>query len=707
MASPFVKANMMNKNEDESKTNYDLNGLESAANSSRLPFDKMTREEVLLFPDIVDKNSKIIRSTNMFESYKMFLFIRNKILQMWVDNPKIQLIIEDVLNKFDTQTIKNEKALIIRIYKYLERYSYINFGVFKRIIPFPGTKGKIIVIGAGIAGLMAARQLREFGFEVTVYEARDRIGGRIATFRKKDFIADLGAMVVTGLGGNPIAILSKQISMDLIKIKQKCPLYDNSGKIIPKDKDDALEKEFNKLLEATSYLSHNLDFDPKIENKPISLGHALELVIKLQEKHIKKKQVEYYKNLVHLQKKLKETIDKLLEFKAKIKVLSFDYEQIKDSIKTPIEECDCIEEFMLKSAHRDLKAACQEFNDLTSIADDIQRKILNAEDTLPCDMYLSISDRQVLDWHFANLEFANATPLSHLSLKHWDQDDEFEFTGSHMTVRNGYSCLPIALTEGLNVKLSSAAKLIKYTDKNVEVRLQSTLPSMSQKGESVKQEIDTADAVLVTIPLGCLKETASNLFEPPLPDWKLDAIKRLGFGNLNKIVLCFDKVFWDPHINLFGQVPMSTASRGELFLFWNIYKAPVLLSLVAGEAASIMENISDDIIIGRCLAVLRSIFGNSQVPQPKEVVVTRWKSDPWTRGSYSFVSVDSTGNDYDDLAEPIVPPTNNGMQVPRIFFAGEHTCRNYPATVHGALLSGLREARKISDIFLGSALSEP
>jgi lysine-specific histone demethylase 1 len=48
-------------------------------------------------------------------------------------------------------------------------------------------------------------------------------------------------------------------------------------------------------------------------------------------------------------------------------------------------------------------------------------------------MYLSISDRQVLDWHFANLEFANATPLSHLSLKHWDQDDEFEFTGSHMT----------------------------------------------------------------------------------------------------------------------------------------------------------------------------------------------------------------------------------------------------------------------------------
>ena len=58
---------------------------------------------------------------------------------------------------------------------------------------------------------------------------------------------------------------------------------------------------------------------------------------------------------------------------------------------------------------------------------------------------------------------------------------------------------------------------------------------MSQRGETAKQEIDTADAILVTVPLGCLKETATNLFEPPLPDWKLDAIKRLGFGNLNKV----------------------------------------------------------------------------------------------------------------------------------------------------------------------------
>lgn len=54
-------------------------------------------------------------------------------------------------------------------------------------------------------------------------------------------------------------------------------------------------------------------------------------------------------------------------------------------------------------------------------------------DKLCSEVYLSTRDRQILDWHFANLEFANAAPLSNLSLKHWDQDDDFEFTGSHLT----------------------------------------------------------------------------------------------------------------------------------------------------------------------------------------------------------------------------------------------------------------------------------
>lgn len=92
------------------------------------------------------------------------------------------------------------------------------------------------------------------------------------------------------------------------------------------------------------------------------------------------------------------------------------------------------------------------------------------------------------------------------------------------------------------------------------------------------------------------------------------------FLSLFQVVLCFDRVFWDPNANLFGHVGSTTASRGELFLFWNLYKAPVLLALVAGEAAAIMENVSDDVIVGRSLVVLKGIFGNNAVPQVGSVL---------------------------------------------------------------------------------------
>jgi [histone H3]-N6,N6-dimethyl-L-lysine4 FAD-dependent demethylase len=84
-----------------------------------------------------------------------------------------------------------------------------------------------------------------------------------------------------------------------------------------------------------------------------------------------------------------------------------------------------------------------------------------------------------------------------------------------------------------------------------------------------------ADLVLCTLTLGVLKVAVSPesnqantvRFEPPLPDWKQAAIQRLGFGNLNKVILCFDRIFWDPNTNLFGHVGSTTASRGKFCSF--------------------------------------------------------------------------------------------------------------------------------------------
>ena len=69
-------------------------------------------------------------------------------------------------------------------------------------------------------------------FKLDLLWFQDRVGGRIATFKKNNFIADLGAMVVTGLGGNPITVLSKQVNMELFRIKQRCPLYESNGNTV-------------------------------------------------------------------------------------------------------------------------------------------------------------------------------------------------------------------------------------------------------------------------------------------------------------------------------------------------------------------------------------------------------------------------------------------------------------------------------------------
>lgn len=167
-------------------------GLEGAAFQSRLPYDKMTTNEVQYFPDI---------SNSPIHSHKTFLHIRNCILQMWLENPKIQLTLDSVMQKIESP-FNSEKQLVSRLHCYLERHGYINFGIFQRVTPIPSKKaGKVIVIGAGISGLAAARHMEQFGIEVVVLEARDRVGGRIVTYKKNNYVADLGAMVVTGLGG--------------------------------------------------------------------------------------------------------------------------------------------------------------------------------------------------------------------------------------------------------------------------------------------------------------------------------------------------------------------------------------------------------------------------------------------------------------------------------------------------------------------------
>ena len=81
--------------------------------------------------------------------------------------------------------------------------------------------------------------------------------------------------------------------------------------------------------------------------------------------------------------------------------------------------------------------------------------------------------------------------------------------------------------------------------------------------------------------------------------------------------------------------------------------------------------------------------------EPLDFIITRWRADPFALGSYSFLAKDATPQHRRDLAKP---------ENSRVYFAGEATESDFPATVHGALLSGQRAARQVLDAGHRSAI---
>lgn len=72
-----------------------------------------------------------------------------------------------------------------------------------------------VVIGAGVAGLSAARLLAAEGLSVIVLEARDRIGGRVTTDRSAGRVTDLGASWIHGIDDSPVAAAAAAFDMPM------------------------------------------------------------------------------------------------------------------------------------------------------------------------------------------------------------------------------------------------------------------------------------------------------------------------------------------------------------------------------------------------------------------------------------------------------------------------------------------------------------
>ena len=132
----------------------------------------------------------------------------------------------------------------------------------------------------------------------------------------------------------------------------------------------------------------------------------------------------------------------------------------------------------------------------------------------------------------------------------------------------------------------------------------------------------------------------------------------------------------------------------------------MLVGYLTCETAVAMETLSDAALCDHALALLRGMFSAEAVDSAAllEWHVSRWASDEHACGSYSYLPVGSSPLDR------VLLSRREGA----IAFAGEATSHGggllgeggYPATVHGAFLSGARAAREIAEL-LGLGARRP
>jgi lysine-specific histone demethylase 1B len=203
-----------------------------------------------------------------------------------------------------------------------------------------------------------------------------------------------------------------------------------------------------------------------------------------------------------------------------------------------------------------------------------------------------------------------------------------------------------------------------------------------------------ARTALITIPLAVLKKNAAKLFNPALPARRLDTIERVTVGNLNKVLLHYERPWWNQDAGTFLVLPSkdTKAGQAEDEELWKLYSTNTLIvgSLLQPSSGAGSDNGSSTSLLvmmgGRAAEQLESFervqagntlhkylafrLGNAEDAQlPRHVFYSRWNQHELTGGATtSPVSLEHGSNsplDFTALGRPLW----NG----RLGFAGEHT----------------------------------
>ncbi len=430
----------------------------------------------------------------------------------------------------------------------------------------------VVIIGAGVAGLTAARLLAGAGLRVLILEARDRIGGRVWTIHSPDGVpVELGAEFIHGC---------PRVIFDLVR----------SAKL------DAREFNGPQWIETGGKLQRSGDFFSRIQS-------------------------------------------------------------ILDRMSS-------------RGPDRSFAGFLDDY-----IAGDNAAKLWGLE--------------YVEGFHGALAERISV----HSLVRGRKAEKEIEGSRSFQFV-HGYESLLQVLKDALppklvSIRLNTVVNIVRWAKH--DVRLQAQTPSGTAEF--------SAPRAVVTLPLGVLQMPVdvpgAVRFEPALEE-KTSALLLLYMGQAIRISLLFSQRWWEQIAPIGEQAgalrDMSMVfSHQEWFPTWwtRVTSAPVLTGWAASRRGERLSGKPSVFVKDRALEALTAIF---DFPRPElesllqSWFVHDWQSDPYARGSYSYVGIGGEGAQA-ELAESMADT---------LYFAGEATnTEGHHGTVHGAIATGERVAREI------------
>ncbi|KAK1417400.1 hypothetical protein QVD17_26527 [Tagetes erecta] len=514
-------------------------------------------------------------------------------------------------------------------------------------------KARIVIIGAGMAGVTAANKLYKCGvkkgaFEVCVVEGGNRIGGRINSSEFGGDRIEMGATWIHGIEGSPIHKIAQEINS--LESEQPWECMDGflddpitiaeNGYVLNSSLVDPISNLFNNLMEFA-------------QGKRETIGDGIEV------DHVNGSSVGY------LLAKGLESYWKLESRKETEEVFGYG-----DWNKKSLEEA------------------------IFAMHENTQRT------------YTAANDLHNLDY-LAESEYVM-------------------FPGEEITIAKGYSSIIESLASVLPsgvIQLNKKVTSIEWQPECVMKNKHAGDHSRPVKIQFLDGTSMSADHVVVTVSLGVLKagifsnnnDSGVFKFNPPLPNYKIEAISRLGYGTVNKLFLKLG-----PDFNLgvdqfpFLQMVFRKSDhqvKNPKIPWWirrtaslsPIYKkSNVLLSWFAGEEALELESLSDEVILDEVSTTISSFFshkGSNGNVKFDKVLKSQWGNDPLFMGSYSYIATGSNIADMDTVAEPLPNTTvfesTSDSPLLQILFAGEATHRTHYSTTHGAYLSGIREANRL------------